>query len=139
MYIAWACFRDVDHFFIHFLQTTDANIRKVLGPTLFHIRFPLIHAVYFTSHISSREILNPQEIIAVYQYYHGKQQANNWKFNTNRRRGYSLHSVIRYYLYINLYFQISEFRKIEVNCFMIAAYVTFKICMSTMIFKYVHL
>lgn len=80
------------------VQATDANIREVIGPTLFHVRFPLIHAVFFTSNISCREILNPQEIIAVYQYYHGKQQANNWKFNASRRRGFSLHSVIRFNL-----------------------------------------
>ena len=77
------------------LQVTDEKMREVLGLTLFHIRFSLMHPVFFTNNVSMREVLNSREIIAVYQYYHGRERAANWKFNTNRRRGFALHSIIR--------------------------------------------
>ncbi|KAL4217167.1 hypothetical protein ACF0H5_023621 [Mactra antiquata] len=80
------------------LTVTDENLRSALGQILFHIRFPLLDSVYFTNAISTRELLNVNEIIAIFQYFNGRAQPSNWKFNTSRRRGYSLNSVLRYSL-----------------------------------------
>ncbi|KAL3854573.1 hypothetical protein ACJMK2_013837 [Sinanodonta woodiana] len=78
------------------VSVTDTNRREVLGPFLYHIRFPLMNTMFFTNHVSTRQILNAQEVIAIFQYYHGRDQASNWHFNINKRRGFSLYSVIRY-------------------------------------------
>lgn len=80
------------------LEVTDGNLRTVLGNILFHVRFPLLDPVYFTNAVSTRELLDFKEIIAIYQYYNGRAQPSNWKFCVNRRRGFSLSSVIRYNL-----------------------------------------
>lgn len=80
------------------LQTSDENLRTVLGQTLFYVRYPLMDPVYFTNAVSTRELLTMQEVIAIYQYFNGRAQPSNWKFCTNRRRGFSLSSVVRYNL-----------------------------------------
>lgn len=80
------------------MEDTDENIRVVLGPVLFHIRFPLLDQVYFTNSVSTRSILNMEEIITIYQFFNGRAQLSNWKFCSSPRRGFSLNSVIRYSL-----------------------------------------
>ncbi|XP_052812453.1 BTB/POZ domain-containing protein 6-like [Mya arenaria] len=78
------------------LSVTDENQRTVLGPILYHIRFPLLDSVYFTNSVSSRDLLSEQEIISMYQFYNGRAQQSSWKFSARKRRGFSLHSVLRY-------------------------------------------
>ncbi|WAR09972.1 BTBD6-like protein [Mya arenaria] len=39
---------------------------------------------------------NLSEIISMYQFYNGRAQQSSWKFSARKRRGFSLHSVLRY-------------------------------------------
>jgi len=50
------------------LEITGANIRKYLGDVLFLIRFPIMPPHEFTKFVTIKEILTPEETVAVYKY-----------------------------------------------------------------------
>ncbi|KAL3102693.1 hypothetical protein niasHT_027781 [Heterodera trifolii] len=51
------------------IECSAVNRRKMLGPALFNIRFPLIPKEYFTKGVVSTDVLTTEEVDSIYQHY----------------------------------------------------------------------
>ncbi|KAL3122469.1 hypothetical protein niasHT_006349 [Heterodera trifolii] len=51
------------------IECSTENRRKMLGPALFNIRFPLMPKEDFTKSVVSTDVLTMEEVISVYQHY----------------------------------------------------------------------
>ncbi|XP_053398271.1 BTB/POZ domain-containing protein 6-like [Mercenaria mercenaria] len=70
------------------LQPTDVNIRKILDKLIFHVRFATMDVLEFTQKISHSEILDREEKISLYQFFHGEIHKLPPQFNKSNRRVY---------------------------------------------------
>ncbi|XP_045197394.2 BTB/POZ domain-containing protein 6-like [Mercenaria mercenaria] len=70
------------------LQPTDVNKRKALGKLIFHIRFATMDVLEFTQKISHSEILNREEKISLFQFFHGETHTLPSQFNKRNRHEY---------------------------------------------------
>lgn len=70
------------------IQLTDKNRREVLGKILFHVRFATMDVSSFTMKISNTDVLNSEEKIILYQFFHGQTYTLPVHFNKTERRQY---------------------------------------------------
>jgi hypothetical protein len=58
------------------LEASDHDIRDMLGSLLYLIRFPSMDQDFFTTEVSTREILNKDEMLSVYRSFNGIKKCN---------------------------------------------------------------
>ena len=75
------------------LESSDHNIRDMLGSLLYFIRFPSMDQDFFTTEVSTREILNKDEMLSVYRSFNGIKSAI---FSEEKRKDPEANRVIRY-------------------------------------------
>ena len=76
------------------LHSNDTNRREVLGDMLYYVRFPLMDVTVFTQRISKANVLQSEEKIALFQYFHGETTILPEKFNRKARKQYSVNKAI---------------------------------------------
>lgn len=75
------------------LEASDHDIRDMLGSLLYLIRFPSMDQDFFTTEVSTREILNKDEMLSVYRSFNG---IKNAIFSEEKRKIPEANRVIRY-------------------------------------------
>lgn len=76
------------------LQLTDEIRREVLDDLLFCVRFPFMDVNVFTQRISKQNVLQADEKISLFQYFHGEVNTLPQRFNRKGRRKYTINKEI---------------------------------------------
>lgn len=73
--------------------TDDRQLREAMGKLIFSVRFPLMDQDFFTSEISTKEILSKDELLSVYRSFNG---IRSEIFSDTKRQEPIANRVIRY-------------------------------------------
>ncbi|XP_021349041.1 BTB/POZ domain-containing protein 6-like isoform X2 [Mizuhopecten yessoensis] len=58
------------------VAVTDENRRMCLGDLIYHVRFPVMNAEYFCSHVFQQSVLSNDELVEIHRYIHSQGQLN---------------------------------------------------------------
>lgn len=86
--LQWATFRCMNN-----EEISDQDIRNVLGSLLYYIRFPSMDQDFFTTVVSTRDILTKDEMLSVFRSFNGIESEI---FSEEKRKDPVANRVIRY-------------------------------------------